>query len=99
MSLFSFPPLYDLVQGESDSVSDEGEEGEASVGIPLPEGTWKQIQQIRLQRSQAEDAQELQAFRANQDKFLKLREKDDENWYKGPSTIPPQVCFLGLLRF
>ena len=69
------------------------------MGVPLPEGTLKQVQQIRLQRSQAEDNQELQAFRANQDKFLKLRERDGENWYSGPGITPPQVCFLGLLLF
>ena len=69
------------------------------MGIPLPEGTLKQVQQIRLQRSQAEDFQELQAFRANQDKFLRLRDQDGENWYSGPSITPPQVCFLGLLLF
>ena len=69
------------------------------MGIPLPVGTVKQIQQLRLQRSQAENTQELQAFRANLDKFLRLREKDNENWFSGPSTIPPQVCFLGLLCF
>ena len=69
------------------------------MGVTLPAGTLKQVQEVRLRRSQAEDYQELLAFRAVQDKFLMLRDKDEENWYSGSSLSPEQVCFLGILLF
>ena len=69
------------------------------MGIPTPEGTIQQIRRIRRHRSRSEEAQELRAYRTNMDKFIRLRAKDNENWYKNRSINPPQVCFLGFLYF
>ena len=90
-------------ESESESFSEEEEEGEEEGEVTedasLPPGSLEEVRKVRLQRSLAEDLQELKAFRDVQDKLLILRDKDKENWYSGPSLSPEQVCFLGFLLF
>ena len=84
-------------ESESDSSSEEEEdadsEEEVTEDASLSPGSLEEVRRVRVQRTLAEDLQELKAFRDVQDKLLILRDKDKDCERSGPPLSPEQVVF------